>query len=400
MNRTRIFNSFRIGSAIILCSMFAFIAIWSVNLKSETSTDFFQFWLAGYFMRQGVNPYDIPTWLEAHELFQADWVGDQTYLYPVQFSLFFAPLSLLDIKVSYIIWVFISMIFLVVSVLLILDMSRGEGLGHYILPIVIGLAAFRPILMMLHFGQVTALFLVIAVLAAFVYQKDQFFFGSLLISILILKPVFGLPVIVIVSLWLVIEKNTRGIYGLIVGCLAITLSGFMINSNWVFEFLEIGSRRGDLTFGYSTSAFGISAALCNQARMCSYALGVGITGVLLLMIALIIWQNRGRLSAVFIVSLALLFGILASVYMWPYDLSLLVMPITLIIGRMAGRIRFVFLALLPVAISLLVIPLTLATMNSLTEAWSAILVILIMVLQLWSHKSDIRLRHSQRYHQA
>ena len=66
-----------------ICAVFLLISTRIVYSQKYVDTDFFSFWLAGYSLIHGENPYSKVWWISAHDIFGAEWVSDETFLYPL-----------------------------------------------------------------------------------------------------------------------------------------------------------------------------------------------------------------------------------------------------------------------------------------------------------------------------
>ncbi len=83
---------------------FFIIARTIVNSVDYHNSDFFTFWLSGRLASQGLNPYDRQFWIAGHHQYGATWMPNETFIYPLQVSLLFIPLGLLDLFQAYILW--------------------------------------------------------------------------------------------------------------------------------------------------------------------------------------------------------------------------------------------------------------------------------------------------------
>ena len=149
---------------VAICVIFLCISIWVVYPQDYADTDFFSFWLAGYSLLAGKDPYSADWWTLGHHKYGAEWISDATFLYPLPLAIFLIPLGLLSLEQAFVLWVFLSQWLILLAAVLLLRRANWQVHKKYVLPILVGIYLFRPVILTLLHGQLGALFLLILVL--------------------------------------------------------------------------------------------------------------------------------------------------------------------------------------------------------------------------------------------
>jgi hypothetical protein len=313
-------------------------ATWIVNSIDYKNNDYISFHLAGYMVVYGEDPYFSEQWVAGHEKFDVTWISDQTFIYPLPLALVFVPLSPLPLYQSYIAWTALSLGMILLSFYLLVRLKPKSYPWLLITCLCAGLILFRPTILTLVNGQLTALLLLVLTGVLHLWNKDRWEWGALLLSVLILKPNLGAPILLLLGLWLVLEKKYKAVLALILGGAILLVIGLMMNPAWVQEYLGIGGGKVQDTFGFSPTAWGLGSLLCDFRSPRS--LLVGGAGALLLLLAAAWLYIRGRVhtpSAV--IPLVITTGLLVTPYSWTYDQLLLVIPIIMTALALAERKR-------------------------------------------------------------
>jgi hypothetical protein len=173
---------------------------------NPANSDFFSFWLSGKFIINNLNPYSTSDWIEGHHLYDATWISDPTFLYPLPLSILFIPFGLVDFKTAFIIWVMLTVIFLIISISLLLN-YLGPTRNHFLIPVLSGVILFRPLNSLLLNGQLSTLFLLIFVLSLLLWEKENWLWGGVVITFALLKLNIGLIVILLLWIYLFSKKS-------------------------------------------------------------------------------------------------------------------------------------------------------------------------------------------------
>ena len=161
-----------------LLSVFYIVATKISYLVDVPNSDFFTFWLSGYLTSEGKNPYDGPTWIAGHHQFQANWIPNATFIYPVQIALLFVPLGILSPFQAYIVWNVLLQVMIISSLLVIMKIYTGRWINHYYLPIIACVAIFRPTVVSLINGQISALLLFMVALIMVFWERGKWKTGQ------------------------------------------------------------------------------------------------------------------------------------------------------------------------------------------------------------------------------
>ena len=193
----------------ILGIIFYFTSITIVNPTEYPNSDFFTFWLAGHLALLGQNPYITDIWIGGHSLFGASWIPNATYIYPLPLSLFFAPFGLLSLYKAFVLWVFLTQFMIFLSVLLLLKLYAAQLTKQFVLPIFAGVIIFRPTIITLINGQLSGFLLLIIVCIIFLWERGKWWQGAILLPFLALKPNLGVPIILLLSMYLILKKENN-----------------------------------------------------------------------------------------------------------------------------------------------------------------------------------------------
>jgi hypothetical protein len=355
-----------------ICIAFLIISVWIVSTQDYADTDFFSFWLAGYSIRVGEDPYDAEWWTLAHDMFGAEWISDATFLYPLPLAIFFIPLGFFSLKQAFVLWIFLSQWMILLASVLLLRRENWSMNKKYFLPILVGIFLFRPVILTMFHGQLGAFFLLILVIMLILWANHKWLLGGLLLPLLALKPSFGLLIGAMLGIWLIAQKKWTALAGVLVACFGLCLLGWLYNPTWISEFLAIGSGKLGQTFGYSPTVWGVSGQLCSQSRICTVIFGGLFGGLLLIAYFYMLLKSADNLSSTMGMSLIIPIALLVTPYGWAYDQILLIIPILIVIMAMTSRgFPYIVPAALFLLISLLALVFVLLAMEIEYDMWSA-----------------------------
>lgn len=321
------------------------------SFENPGNSDFFSFWLSGHLVATQQNPYSAYDWVKGHHLFNSNWISDLTFLYPLPLSILFVPLSLLSIKQAFIIWVSISIILLLINVNLILNYFRSEK-KYFIIPVLGGMILFRPLVSLFTNGQLSAVFFLIFIVTVLLWEKNQWFWGGVLLGFSLLKPNLGIILLGLSGMYLLKQHKYNAIIGIGTSGLLLALIGFLINPSWIDQYISILLAKHNVTFGYNPTIWGLTHFLTNFDAKSASLIGIGICAILLLVYFLIINKlNSNTPSIVF--GLIILIMLTTTPYLWPYDQIYLIFPIilTMWMARKLG-VPYIFVSVLFILISI------------------------------------------------
>ena len=366
---------------VAICVVIMLISVWVVYTQDYADTDFFSFWLAGYSVLAGEDPYLAEWWLLAHDTFGAEWISDATFLYPMPLAIIFIPMGLLSLAQAFILWVFLSQWMILLASLLLLRRANWQAHKKYVLPILAGILLFRPVILTVFNGQLGAFFLLVLVIMMMLWENQQWLLGGLLLPLLLLKPSFGLIIGVMLGLWLIVREKWTALAGALVSSLGLCLLGWLDNPTWINEFVAIGSGKVWQTFGYSPTLWGISGQLCAHNRKCTLMLGGLLGGFCLIVFFYFVFQSPGNLSPALVLSLVIPIALLITPYVWAYDQILLIIPVLIVILAMIARdFPYIIPATLFLVISLLALAFVVLAMRTEYDMWSAVVALVCLIL--------------------
>jgi hypothetical protein len=318
----------------LLGGIFLISAVKIVNIIDYPNSDFFSFWLAGHMVWTVENPYSSAEWIDGHHQFSATWISDPKFLYPLPLAIFLAPLGLLSLYHAYIVWIVLLQFMIVITVVLLLMAKPNPQSKHYIFPILAGIALFRPTIITLFNGQLSGGLLLVSALVIYLWEKDKWWQGSALLPLLALKPNVGIPMIALLSFWLLIRKQARMLGWITISTLALITIGLLRDPNWVIEYLNIGNSKLAQTFGYSPTVWGLAAYISgfkqNTTIIFGSLMAIGMLGGCLILLA----QKRRVLRPAMAFSIVITTSLVITPYTWTYDQLLLIIPIIVIMMEM------------------------------------------------------------------
>jgi hypothetical protein len=347
-------------------------------------TDFSSFWMAGKLILQGKNPYDMAAWGEGFRQFELGFLLTPVFLYPLPLALLLAPLGYLPFLSAYIVWVALTQLMIIASLALLLCLETNPRKKLFFLPLVIGTILFRPTILTLTQGQLSGLFLFALVWIAFLWQKRKWFWGGCLLGLLALRPNLGFILIILVGLWLLLNKNWTALGGTLVSGIFVLTAGLIYNPAWVIQYLHVGSNKLAETFGGSPTVWGLGALISHNHTTTTLIIGC-LAGLLILFgFFRAILHAHATLRPVSVLALAAGVTLLITPYTWTYDQLLLVLPLSAVILAMDRRgVRFPLTASVFLGIDVLVVALLFLDVVMQVEIWNVLIPLVVFCMCLW-----------------
>jgi hypothetical protein len=370
--------------ALVFSVGFFFIALRTVDPVEYPNSDFFSFWLAGHMAITGQNPYSSDLWISGHNQFGATWISDAKLLYPLPLSLLFVPLAVFPLYQAFIIWVWLSQLMILVAFVLLLKIYPTLHIKRYLLPLVAGIVLFRPTILTITLGQFSGFLLLVIAAVVYLWEKENYWQGALLLPILLLKPHLGVPIVVLLTVYLLFRKKIIPLAAEFAAGFALIMVGLALNPHWISEFWAAGTTKISQTFGFSPTIWGVSAFFCNYDLNCTIGFG-GFFGLLLLLGCLfLLARNHKVLSPAMAAGLAICVTLSLTPYTWTYDQILLIVPIVgLTIGLGQEGQRFLPTALIFLLIDIFAFVMLGITARIQKEIWNAAIPLLVMGLLFW-----------------
>jgi len=295
----------------------------------QIGIDFYNFWLAGHLVSQGQSPYNTVQWAAGYPPYQLDIDLNPAFLLPLPLALLFAPLGWLPFHTAFIVWVTLLQLMIVLALGIILTFSSHHRSKLLFIPLLAGIVLFRPTILTLIQGQVSAVLLAVLVVIALLWDRQKWFAGGVLLGFLVLKPNLGVIIIALLGFWLLLHSHWKAVIGVAASSLVLMVAGLAYNSNWIIEYWSIGSHKLVHTFGGSPTVWGLGALICHRNTVCMLGFG-GIATILLVLGFLWLVISLKNLNPVTIIALVVTLTLLCAPYTWTYDQVLLVIPLTLV----------------------------------------------------------------------
>jgi len=373
---------------LVLLPIFLWISQKVIDPSLHPNKDFFTFWLGGRLITLGKNPYLHSDYLWGRAFYDADLIPDATFVYPLPFALLFAPLGLLPLNKAFVVWDTLTQVMILVSLLLLVR-SYAKPLAKNFFPLLlIAVILFRPTYITLVNAQLSGFFFLLLSAIIYLWNQGKWKQGSLLLALFALKPTLGLPIMAVLTLFLLLRKQYSAIFTLAAALLALLLSGFLVDPHWVSHYWQIGNDKLGQTFGFSPTLWGAATLVCQFKSECSIISGGA--GCLAASIAVLFFfiNRRQTLAPVTAVCLAIIFTMLVTPYIWPYDQLLLVIPIVTVVMEKANRgDRFLPTAFLLILIDLFSYFLLFVSMKNEHEIWNFFIPLVILILTIpWLKK--------------
>lgn len=367
--------------AVLVVLIFLGISFIVVDPVEHPNSDFFSFWLVGRMILSGENPYDSDLWIQGHYKFGASWISDLTFLYPLPISGLFVPLGFLPLYQAFQIWVTFSEAMIFLSILVLTKLQPMPRMKHLYFPILSGVILFRPTIITLHNGQLTGFLLIVLTLIVYYWYKGKWCQGSLLLPIIGLKPQLGIPIILLLSLYLLFLRETKGLYSIGISGLGILIIGWAIDPDWIYYFLQTGNSKLLQTFGFSPTVWGISNYLCHFQANCMIILGLILSMLLGAWVVFLLVKYRKRITPEIAISFSIVLTLILTPYTWPYDQLLLVIPIVIVmLGLASAGFRFLFISLIFISVDILAFIFLAISLKIQLEAWNVIIPFIVLLL--------------------
>lgn len=368
--------------AVLLCLIYTVISWWLALNHDVINEDFFHYWLGGKMVLAHQDVYSSAAWMAQEHAYHASWIPATIFLYPIALAVLLAPLGILELHTAYAIWTFAGMVGTTVSFLLLLDLWNHPANRIYLVPLFLGLLLYRPLIVILRNGQLGAMLLTILTLTAYLWEKGKWLSGGLLVGLIALKPQFGIPLLVLMGVWLMARKRWAALAGMAVAGLLLAGIGWLQKPDWISVFLSYSSQRIGDTIGQSPTLWGLSRLICNVGALASSSwasagcltwLGLGLAGLLAAATLAVLALRGAQIRPALAMSLAICCAVLVTPYLWAYDHILLLIPLLLAAGQMASlKLPFLATGTLLIAASLVCLVLLSVAMIRGTDEFSAL----------------------------
>jgi hypothetical protein len=338
-------------SVAILGAAFYQRAASNLSRIDYRNSNFVFFWLSGRMVISGQNPYDSSRWLAAHDANGVTWRPNLIFPYPLPLAALVAPLGLLSLPQAYFSWQLVSLALIALVTWFLLSRPRQVQRTLLFVPLVLALLFFGPVLLSLQIGALGAFTLAAVFLALAAFESERPLLGGLALSLTLLKPPQGFPILLLIGIWLLARREWRAIAGIGLGAMGLLLLGMLIDPHWLGKFATAGQAVMDRTLGLQSNAFGFAYHACTGRVGCMWLLGAAGAALTLGLVALYLWRRSTRLRPWEAINVILPAAFFSTLYLWSYDQILYIIPLIWIILRLIDRTHsylaaFGFLALI------------------------------------------------------
>jgi hypothetical protein len=303
-------TGFKVRIVVLAISALCLLVL---NSFLEPHYDFNSFWGAGRAILEGRNPYDYSVIQEIlHPRSTAN------FNYPLYIAVLVVPLGLFDLETAKNIWLLVSEVLFVLSLYLIKgprSSSSGMALST------IACAAFVPTLITFYDQQTSMFVLFLLSVVHYGLERERHGLAGAALAFSLIKPqTMVLPLIVTLF-----RLRRKGLLSFAVTLVSMLLVAFGLMRDWPYHWWASASWIAQEAGRAVPTVWGLSWFL-TSAYWLGLLLAVGLAATVLV--------NPGF-------PYALTVGLLLTVYMKPYDLVLLFIPV---LSRAGGRLLWALVA--------------------------------------------------------
>lgn len=277
----------------------------------------------------GQNVYDSQEWLTERALLGTALHSEPMLQYPLPFAILVAPLSLLPVKHAFALWMFIGELAILFSIFILFSFYPERSMLFELLAIA-SVFLFRPTFYVLFSGQILAELLLFITLSIHLFNREKWFWGGLIVSLTTLKPSLGVPLLILIGIWLLSKKRWAAMAGIASGGIFLWGIGALYNPHWVTDYLAIGRYSFDKYFGMQTTLWGL-AGLIFKASTWKIIAGVVGTCIVLAATGYFAADKKYREYPFLLIATLIPTTLLIAPYSWDYEQFLLAIPILYIL---------------------------------------------------------------------
>ncbi len=314
---------------LILCPIFLVFSLLLSRWWEGRGMDFGAYWQAGHMVLSGQDVYDRTQWIAVRELMGTALHSEPTFQYPLPLAIFFALLAWLPIQTAYTLWIFLTQVAVLTSIVILLDLYPAKS-GYLELLAIAGIFFFRPMFSILNSGQILGLLLLLVSVSIRLFASGRWFSGGFVLAVLSLKPSVGFPILLLSGLWLLSRKQWKGIGGLLAGGLTLVLIGALVNPRWLIDYINIGGYSFWKYYGVNPTLWGIVDKIF---KIDSLSVAIGLVGVaaVFAMEAYLFWRNKSNVEAFPAFASIVPAALFVAPYLWHHDQILLTIPIVFLL---------------------------------------------------------------------
>jgi hypothetical protein len=377
------------------------IAFYFMHVITErdplAATDFSVFWASAHLLRQGENPYNSNDWTAIYQQIPTVPRQDNTFLYPLPTAIVFLPLSFLPESLARDLWLIFSQLFIIGAAVISIFTQEWQRHRLPLLPIVfLSLIVFLPAIYAVINGQINSVLVAIIALAIFLWSRQKWLAGGLVLGLLILKPTSAGTFALAAIIWLILRKKWRGLVGLGLTAASTFAIAWAFNPRWLSDWLYIALAKPTQMWPEVPTVWGVIVRLFGEETKWLLLAAI-ISGLLLLFSVLIVAQKEPDAQLSWLSGFVIPISLLATPYLLYYELVLLI-PAILTIMAVLDRAGASFAALssFPLFISILSVGIFMLSLRFGEPIWFLlpilILVFFLLSVQFAAGKDTIELR--------
>ncbi|NOT03255.1 MAG: DUF2029 domain-containing protein [Anaerolineales bacterium] len=317
------------------------------------NSNFAFFWLSGRMILQGESPYNETQYLAGHDTYGIKWRPNNIFPYPLPLALIFIPLGLTSLANAYILWQVVSLVSIALIIFTLLNHWKESTQRRLLIPIFAFMFFFGPMYLTLFTGSIGAIAALVILVAILLFEKDRSLLAGIVLSLIILKPPQGLPILLLAGIWFLARRDWKAILGVAIGGVSLLFIGMIQDPLWAIKFLGASQAVMDRTQGIHSNVWAFAYLACKGASPCSTLLG-GTLGLILLGLGgFFLWQHQAKVTAWEAFNVIIPIAFVSTIYLWAYDQLTYIIPIVWIIGTLVERTKsyihaFLFLIVLDV----------------------------------------------------
>ena len=317
------------------------------------NSNFAFFWLSGRMILEGESPYNETQYLAGHDTYGIKWRPNNIFPYPLPLALIFIPFGLISLANAYILWQIVSLVSIALIIFILLNHWKESAQRRLLIPIFAFMFFFGPLYLTLFTGSIGAIAALVILGAILLFEKDKSLLAGIVLSLTILKPPQGLPILLLAGIWFLARRDWKAILGVAIGGISLLLIGMIQDPLWAIKFLGASQAVMDRTQGVHSNVWAFSYLACGGASPCSTLLGGTLGLVLLGLGGFFLWQHQAKVTAWEAFNIIIPIAFVSTIYLWAYDQLTYIIPIVWIVGTLVERTKsyihaFLFLIVLDV----------------------------------------------------
>jgi hypothetical protein len=293
-------------------------------------TDFRTYYTAGYMLRAGIPLYDYPAEVVAQSALVSPNPNALPFVSLPYAALLFVPFTFGGYLAGYLLFSALSLCCCFLALYILRPYTASLNAKWKPLTTLLFLS-FMPLGVVLSFGQLSILMLLLYCASFAALQTDRPFVAGIFLSLALIKFQIGLPVALLFLLW----RQWRFIAGFLCGASMLTLISLLITGPTAFAaYLRslISMARASST-AVTDPRYGMfpqqTPNLYGLFHTISHGATWGLALTILFSLLVILWAATQKPS----LPLALLAGLLVSYHLYLYELTLLLLPMSLVFNE-------------------------------------------------------------------